>query len=295
MGERSIRISMTDYVQKLLKKFDMLDAKTLETPSFEEKQLYDENSKPCDFDYRGCVGALQWLVTCCRPDIAHSTGMLSHACARPVAKAMQNCCHKVLSYLKGTADWGIEYSPDIEREFNEEFKSLAAHADNADHVDMKQLDAPVHTFTDASFGVAYKTMRSVSGVAVYLHGMPVAWKSRVQTVFTSSTTASEWVAMSDGLEIGESVQALMEFLMGSSPCAVGPLWCDNRGAVLSSRKGFAGESDEIPKRTRHVALRHARVIPQGYRVWFCSTTKMKADGLTKSVNKQALQTLMMGR
>ena len=71
----------------------------------------------------------------------------------------------------------------------------------------------------------------------------------------------------------------------------GPLWCDNRGAVVCARKGPDG-TDEIPKRTRHVALRFARVLPEARRLWFCPTNDQLADGLTKSGNSAALQKLL---
>ena len=68
----------------------------------------------------------------------------------------------------------------------------------------------------------------------------------------------------------------------------GALWRDNRGAVLSGRKGPMG-SEEIPKKTRHVALRFAKVLPEYQRLWFCPTELQRADGLTKSGNSMALR------
>jgi hypothetical protein len=151
------------------------------------------------------------------------------------------------------------------------------------------LKAPVHSFSDASFGVVYKTLRSISGVAIYLHGCPISWKCRVQTVFAGSTTESEWIALSDAVEVSESVQALHEFLVGRA-VQKGPLWCDNRGAVICGRKGV-NNTDEIPKKTRHVALRFARVLPESERLFFVPTDLQRADGLTKSGNYKALRNI----
>jgi hypothetical protein len=203
---------------------------------------------------------------------------------------MANCARRVLKYLKGTASAGIGYSPEEEADFTRTYQEMENHADNLGQVNSKLIEAPVHTFTDASFGVAYKTMRSISGVVIYLHGVPVAWRSKVQTVFASSTTESEWIALSEGVEMETSVIGLQEFLMGKSQDA-GPLWCDNRGAVVCARKGPDG-TDEIPKRTRHVALRFAKVLPQCRRLWFCPTNHQLADGLTKSTNSGSLKKLL---
>ena len=67
------------------------------------------------------------------------------------------------------------------------------------------------------------------------------------------------------------------------------IWCDNRSAVITSRKG--ANTEEIPKRTRHVALRHCKVLNHSQRIWFCPTDLQLADGLTKSCNAVALRHL----
>ena len=92
--------------------------------------------------------------------------------------------------------------------------------------------------------------------------------------------------MSDGIEVGQSVSALYRFLIGDPVAKLGPLWCDNRGATLSARQR---DVTDIAKKTRHVALKHAKVLTEGERVWFCPTLDQKADGLTKSVNSHALE------
>ena len=122
-----------------------------------------------------------------------------------------------------------------------------------------------------------------------MHGTPVARKSRGQTVFGGSPSEAEWIALADGIQVGEGVQVLKEFLAASKvPVDKGPLWCDNRSAVICGRKGLTG-TDEIPKRTRHVALRFAKVLEEADRIWFCPTADQRADGLTKSCNPFALR------
>ena len=71
----------------------------------------------------------------------------------------------------------------------------------------------------------------------------------------------------------------------------GPIWCDNRSAVISGRKGWENTA-EIPKRSRHVALRFGAVLQESSRIWFAPTDWQKADGLTKSVNRAALDHLV---
>jgi hypothetical protein len=285
--ERSLKISMSNYIDKIMKRFDMDKCKPRPIPGFPEENLYTK-SKPCDFKFKAAVGALQWLATTARPDIAHSTNMLARAGALPVTRAMQKCVKCVFRYLAGTRELALEYSKDIEAEFERIYAEVGEHEDNK-CMNKEEVEKPIHLFTDASFGVVYKTMRSITGVVVYLHGMPIAWKTKVQTVHTSSTTESEWVALADGIEFSQSCYGLQRFLVGRPEIAdnEGPIWQDNRPVLLNARKGPLG-TEEIPKKTRHIALRYARVLEHGKRLWFVPTDVQLADGLTKSVHRQPL-------
>ena len=179
-------------------------------------------------------------------------------------------------------------NPQQEKEFNDLYKDIGNHENNQG-MPKSQTDEPVHLFTDASFGVEYKTLRSITGVVVYLHGTPIAWKTKVQTIHTSSTTESEWVALADGIEFSRSCYGLQNFLGGKTETEPekGPIWCDNRPAVINARKGPEG-IEEIPKKTRHIALRYARVLEHSKRLWYVPTDVELADGLTKSNNREAL-------
>ena len=99
--------------------------------------------------------------------------------------------------------------------------------------------------------------------------------------------------MSDGIDFSNSVYGLQRFLVNQKETDPnrGPIWCDNRGAVLVSRKGVDGR-DEIPKKSRHIAIRFAQVLEEAPRIFWCPTEMMKADGLTKSGNKEALKLIL---
>ena len=285
--QRTLRISMAGYIDKILERFNMQGCNPRPIPGFPEENLYMK-SKPSDFKFKAAVGALQWLATTARPDIAHSTNVLARSGANPVTKSMQKCARFIFRYLKGTREVGLHYSPQVEEEFDEVYGALTERPDNQT-MPKEQIKGPVNLFTDASFGVVYKTLRSIAGVCVYLHGMPIAWKTKVQTVHTSSTAESEWVALADGIEFSQSVYGLQRFLVGKPEIQdnEGAILCDNRTAVVNARKGTDG-LEEIPKKTRHIALRYARVLEHAKRIWFVPTDKQLADGMTKSVHRNPL-------
>ena len=286
--KRSLKISMSNYIDKILTRFDMVGCKVRPVPGFPEENLYQAKSLPSQFKFKAAVGALQWLATTARPDIAHSTNTLARAGANPVTKSMEKCARYIFKYLAGTKEIGLEYSPQIEKEFHLVYDLLHGHEDN-NMMPAEQIKKPVTLFTDASFGVAYKTLRSITGVCVYLHGMPIAWKTKVQTIHTSSTTESEWVALADGIEFSQSVYGLQRFLTGRPEIAdnEGAIMQDNKPVVINARRGEEG-TEEIPKKTRHIALRYARVLEHAKRIWFVPTDLQLADGLTKSVHRNPL-------
>ena len=293
-NSNTVKISMGNYIRKLLKKFDMMGSTPLSTPSFEEKTLYDPNAKPSEFPYKSAIGGLQWACTCARPDLAHSVNMLARAGANPCTNSMAKCVRIVFRYLVGTIDYAIEYSPENEAAYYKEYNRIATEeSENASwQRDAGQAKKPLHLHCDASFGVEFKTMKSVSGIAVFLHGTIIAWRSKVQSIMTNCTTQSEWVSLSEGLEFSSTIYGLKSFLTGSSESEPldGAIFNDNRGAALIGRKGPDG-IDEIPRRSRHICLRHAAVLQEHKRLFWCPTGAMLADGLTKSSNAQALKAL----
>jgi hypothetical protein len=310
-----MKISMELYIEKLLNRFDMgqKELKTLETPHFEESQLWEE-SKPSTFKYRAAVGGLQWVCQVCRPDIAVVCNKLARACARPVTRAMEVCCRKVFRYLAHTKSRGIEYSQEIERNFYSKLQEVAKLPDNAE-ADPKLFEAPIISFGDASFGSAYRTMRSISGTVIYFHAVPVLWVSRPQSLTTVSTMEAEYVAASSTIEMSSGPFEITRFLLGidkddnsntnTTPNnnnsndnnseflpngfdpLQGPIFSDNRSCILAGRR----DTMELQRSSRHISLKYARVHEHRRRLCFVDTKRMRADGVTKSNNLDALNML----
>ena len=290
--DATLRIAMPKYVEKILKKFDMAqkDLKTLPSPDFEEGPMWEDKSNPSKFPFRAVVGALQWLTVTARPDIAAAVNKLARATSNPVNKSMETAGRKVLRYLAGTKTLGLEYSPKVESDFYKNLQELLAHPDNK-NVKQNLIEHPVTSYGDASFASTYKQMKSVTGVIVYLYGCPIAWKSTPQTVTATSSMESEWVASSKAIEIADGPHLLMQFLRGRTEKEQareeeekGPVLCDNRSAVLSGRKN----KNELTRPTRHIAIRHSKLLENGKRIVFVPTELQRADGLTKTSNAGAL-------
>ncbi len=76
----NIRVSQPAYTKKLLDRFNMIDCKTAPTPIVKEGNTQVagkvESSRE-KFSYREAVGALKYLMTATRPDIAYAVSKAS--------------------------------------------------------------------------------------------------------------------------------------------------------------------------------------------------------------------------
>jgi len=113
--------------------------------------------------YLAAVGALMYLATTTRPDIAYTVGYLARFNSNPGLAHWQAVKH-LLHYLKGTADFGITYAPDPH--FSELFS----------------------TFSDVDHGGCKDTRCSTGGYLIKIGSGVVSWSSKlVMPVFALLT------------------------------------------------------------------------------------------------------------
>ena len=72
--------------------------------------------------YQSLVGALQWLVTMTRPDLAYSVGKCGRWSNNPTYKHL-TAVKRITRYLAGTLDYGLCYRPNnVSKEINPDGK-----------------------------------------------------------------------------------------------------------------------------------------------------------------------------
>ena len=87
----TLKLSQTEYVKKVLSKFNMNEAKPISTPlgnhfglskdqSLKTEQEMDHMSK---VPYDSTIGGLMYAIVCTRPNIAHAMGVVSRYISRP--------------------------------------------------------------------------------------------------------------------------------------------------------------------------------------------------------------------
>jgi len=109
-----IFLSQGKYIVDILKRFKMMDCKSMPTPMVENlKLLSDTSSETMDATlYRQMIGLLMY-PTSKRPNICFAVNTLSQYMVEP------RCVHwivakHVLRYLKGTIDYPLRYVADRE-------------------------------------------------------------------------------------------------------------------------------------------------------------------------------------
>lgn len=112
-----LRLSQEKYVQDLIDKFHLADAKDVTTPleanikiskelgSYNKEERLEMQKKP----YRELVGGLIYLANATRPDIAFAAGTLSRFCS-DLGTLHWVLAKRVLRYLKHTSHFGITYA-----------------------------------------------------------------------------------------------------------------------------------------------------------------------------------------
>jgi hypothetical protein len=105
-------LNQEKYAVEILKRFDMLECKAMDTPMETKlKLLVDTSSKLVDATlYKQIIGSLMYLTNT-RPNICFVVNTLSQYLVEPRRVHLVAAKH-VMRYLKGTLDYGLCYTGD---------------------------------------------------------------------------------------------------------------------------------------------------------------------------------------
>jgi len=276
-----IELSQQAYVNQLLKRFNLQDAKPVTTPLSSGVRLTQddspitnkEKSDMANVPYASLVGALMYAAIGTRPDIAFAVGALSRFLSNPGRRHWNEAKH-VLTYLKSMSDYAIRYSSSI---------SPPGEAIGYSRgVAMKPTESPIEGFSDSDWAGCVDTRRSTSGFVWIMNGGAICWRSRLQSIVALSSTEAEYVGATPAVqEILWLRDLLCELKMTDSSPSL--LNMDNVGAVALTRS--AGDSN----RTKHIDIHHhfihSHVEDKRIRIQYTPTDEMIADILTKNLGR----------
>jgi len=226
-----------NYVRRLLKRFEMQDCKPVGMPADPAVKLTKEGAirknptggetiDESNYPYRELIGALTYLSTASRPDIAFSVNFLASFNSNPM-KDHWEAAKRVLRYLKATTDWGILFRP---------------------------TGKPLVGFADADWSQALDDRRSTTGYILYLAGAPIVYRSIRQPCVALSTMEAEYIALSEAARETLWLRALLaEISVCENHLYTKPnsttIWSDSQAAISF------GNSFIEKTRTKHIAIK----------------------------------------
>lgn len=194
-------------------------------------------SEPLDvavYPYRALVGSLNYLACTTRPDIAYAVNQLAKYSNAPMV-AHWEAAIDCLRYLKGTMHWGLKLG-----------SGGGPSGELVNLIVRDPLDACA--YADANHATGIDDKRSVTGFVLQVYGGPVTWASRTQRLTSTSTTESEFRALSAcAKEVLWLVKVLEHFDIRPAPFKV---FGDSQGAI-QSLKNYS-----CTRHTKHIEVHH---------------------------------------
>jgi hypothetical protein len=226
-SKHSITINQCGYIDKMLKRFNLSNARTVKTPLATGRELLKSNPDSKILNdkettrYQEIVGSINHLALFSRPDVAFAVSKLSQFNAAPSIEHLQAAKH-VLRYLKLTRNYSITYG-----------------------------NGPLyHTgLSDADWASDKNDRKSFTGYVFLANNGPVSWTSHKQSTVSLSTLEAEYKALSDASRESIARSHLYEEL-GIHVKDIPVIYSDNLGALNIA------EDPTNYARTKHIDIRY---------------------------------------
>jgi hypothetical protein len=190
--EEGTFVHQTTTIMRILDKYNMARSNPMNTPMEVngEKELYGsakegENVNDPRIPYRSAIGALSWLATRTRPDIAYAVNVLQRNNHRYALRHWEGV-KRVMQYLKGTIDVGLWFG--------------------------KDKPTSVVGFVDAGYKSDRSSGKSQGEFVFTMCGAAISWKSKKQSVVATSTAHAELIALYEGCREAVNLYRVSSFI-----------------------------------------------------------------------------------
>ena len=253
------QLSQENYINKILKRFDMEEAKESKIPiDTGYFKILNNNPLENNSTYRQAIGSLLYLATHSRPDIATSVSILSRKLEYP-NKNDWNEVKRVLRYLKWTKNEVLKLGNTV------------------------SSDAIV-AYSDADWAGDTSDRKSTSGFLIQYYDSPISWKCQKQMTVSLSSTEAEYVALTETAKEVIWIKHLIDDAQISVRSIV--IFEDNQSTLKMLETGHQ-------TRAKHIDVKYhfiKNLKEKGDIVFkYCSTNEMIADMLTKPLSADKLQ------
>lgn len=251
-----MELTQSIYIEKILKRFQMLDCKPVSTPMV-TRQVKNKNPENYSkekvhekvYPYREAVGSLLYLAGGTRPDISYAVNMVSRNSQNPTQEDWLEI-KRIFRYLRGTSELGLIFSGN----------------DNA-----------LRGYSDASYGDSVVDRTSTSGYIIRLFNGSINWRCWKQKSVATSTCEAEFVAMSIMTNELIALKHVIDRVLEDRVKEV-VVYCDNKAAINSIDMAGAPNLRHVSIRYHHIKQCVAQNI---IKVKWVPSEKQLADILTK--------------
>ncbi|KAI2501346.1 retrotransposon [Fragilaria crotonensis] len=201
------------------------------------------------FVYRSVLGAVIYIYVVARIDIGFAVTLLARFSDHP-NKIHFDSLRRLARYLRMTKDWGLLYwrpTPILSLPMGT-FVALTSDPD-LPSFPQPLLPTTLAGYVDAAHATDLTTRRSITGLVFMLCGGPIAYKSKVQSTVSTSSTEAEFIAAVHAAKIAKYLRSILHELdyTQSGPTV---LYEDNEAAIL-----MINASRPTP-RARHIDIQH---------------------------------------
>ena len=262
---RRLWLSQERYVERILERFNMKEAKPVTTPLGGHYKLSksscpsteEENKKMVVIPYSSAVGSLMYAMVCTRPDIAHAVGVVSRFLSNP-GKQHWEAVKWIFRYLRRTSKLCLSFG---------------------------RGKLVLEGYTDADMAGDLDGRKSTSGYLFTFAGGAVSWQSKLQKCVALSTTEAEYIAVTEaGKELVWIKTFFKELGMQQDEYVV---YCDSQSAIDLSKNAT------YHSRTKHIEVRYHWILDateeKRFKLKNIHTDKNAADMMTKVIPKQKME------
>lgn len=252
--EGTIFLHQAPYVKRVLERFNMVDAKPEESPCSGYVTKGEDETLSPETPYREAIGSLMYASNCTRADIAFAVNKASRAVSNPTVLDWNNV-KRIFRYLFGNLELGQCYR--------------------------QSKNQGLEVYCDADFAGDVETSKSTTGAVILFAGAPIHWRSKRQTMVTTSSTEAEYVSLCSTLKDLVWIRKLATELqiIDSSPTL---LYCDNQSAIRLA------SNEKSCQRTKHMRVQEAYAKEQidigEVKIEHKRTDDQLADMLTKRLS-----------
>ena len=263
-SENCITMDQSDFIQRVLVKFQMEDSHPRTLPCDIHVNKFDFSESPLLEDpriFREITGSLIYIMVCTRPDLSFIVTKLSQFMSAPT-KAHLNIARNVLKYLKGTIDKCLKFS---------------------------KVNSPLGIFGYCDSDWAGDSDRkSISGYCFKLsvNGPLISWKSKKQNVVALSSCEAEYNSLTFAIMEGKFLSQLFSDMYNVER-DIFHLYVDNKAAINLANNPV------YHQRTKHVDVkmhfcRH-EIKSKNVALVYVNTADNCSDIFTKPVSKAKLE------